>query len=142
MSFSTARVRAHTVGHVTAFEISTTELKSPGLDTGNPASITSDGFQSKTISEYYQQALAAVNELKIGYNFECFDSNIALGLNGNFTDVFAKTLQILQKLFVLILVFVKKNSKKLKKIKKIYKNPLTNRFFGANMSNVIRKQKS
>lgn len=53
--------------------------------------------------------------------------------------VFAKTLQILQKLFVLILVFVKKNSKKLKKIKKIYKNPLTNRFFGANMSNVIRK---
>ncbi|MDY4525931.1 MAG: TIGR03545 family protein [Treponema sp.] len=59
----------------------------------NPASITSDGFQSKTISEYYQQALAAVNELKIGYNFECFDSNIALGLNGNFTDVFAKTLQ-------------------------------------------------
>ena len=59
----------------------------------NPASITSDGFQSKTISEYYQQALAAVNELKIGYNFECFDSNIELGLNGNFTDVFAKTLQ-------------------------------------------------
>ena len=33
--------RAHTVGHVTAFDISTTELKSPGLDTGNPASITS-----------------------------------------------------------------------------------------------------
>ena len=34
-----------------------------------------------------------MNELKIGYNFECFDSNIALGLDGNFTDVFAKTLQ-------------------------------------------------
>ncbi|CCY38147.1 unknown [Tannerella sp. CAG:118] len=41
MSFSTARVNAQIVGHVTAFEISTTDLKSPGLDTGNPASITS-----------------------------------------------------------------------------------------------------
>ena len=41
MSFSTARVRAQIVGHVTAFEISMTELKSPGLEIGNPASITS-----------------------------------------------------------------------------------------------------
>ena len=41
MSFCTARVRAHIVGHVTAFEISMTELKSPGLEMGNPASITS-----------------------------------------------------------------------------------------------------
>ena len=29
------------VGQVTAFEISTTELKSPGEETGKPASITS-----------------------------------------------------------------------------------------------------
>ena len=41
MSFSTARVSAHIVGHVTAFDISITELKSPGLDIGNPASMTS-----------------------------------------------------------------------------------------------------
>ena len=41
MSFSTALVRAQMVGQVTAFEISITDLKSPGLDIGNPASITS-----------------------------------------------------------------------------------------------------
>ena len=41
MSFSTARVRAQMVGQVTALEISTTELKSPGLEMGNPASMTS-----------------------------------------------------------------------------------------------------
>ncbi len=41
MSCSTARVSAQMVGHVTAFEISITEWKSPGLETGNPASITS-----------------------------------------------------------------------------------------------------
>ncbi len=41
ISFSTARVSAQMVGHVTALEISTTDLKSPGLDTGKPASITS-----------------------------------------------------------------------------------------------------
>ncbi|GHU73915.1 hypothetical protein FACS189413_18590 [Bacteroidia bacterium] len=38
MSFSTARVNAQIVGQVTALDISTTELKSPGLETGNPAS--------------------------------------------------------------------------------------------------------
>ena len=36
-----ARVKAQIVGQVTAFEISITELKSPGLEMGNPASITS-----------------------------------------------------------------------------------------------------
>ena len=41
MSFSLARVRAQMVGQVTAFEISITELKSPGLEMGNPASIMS-----------------------------------------------------------------------------------------------------
>ena len=41
ISFCTARVRAQIVGHVTAFDISTTLLKSPGLEIGNPASITS-----------------------------------------------------------------------------------------------------
>ena len=41
MSFSTARVRAHIVGHVTALDISITEWKSPGLEIGKPASIMS-----------------------------------------------------------------------------------------------------
>jgi len=37
MSFFTARVSAQIVGAETAFEISSTELKSPGLEIGNPA---------------------------------------------------------------------------------------------------------
>ena len=41
MSFSTALESAQTVVFFMIFEISTTELKSPGLDTGKPASITS-----------------------------------------------------------------------------------------------------
>ena len=41
ISFSTARVKAQIVGQVTALDISITELKSPGLEIGNPASITS-----------------------------------------------------------------------------------------------------
>ena len=41
ISFCTARVSAQIVGQVTAFEISITELKSPGLEIGKPASITS-----------------------------------------------------------------------------------------------------
>ena len=41
ISFCTPRVNAQMVGHVTAFEISTTELKSPGLEIGKPASMTS-----------------------------------------------------------------------------------------------------
>ena len=41
ISRSMARVKAQMVGQVTAFEISTTELKSPGLEIGKPASITS-----------------------------------------------------------------------------------------------------
>ena len=47
ISFSTARVRAQMVGHVTAFEISTTDWKSPGLETGKPASITSTPNSSR-----------------------------------------------------------------------------------------------
>ena len=41
ISFSTDRVNPQTEAFVTIFEISSTDLKSPGLDTGNPASITS-----------------------------------------------------------------------------------------------------
>ena len=50
ISFSTARVSAQIVGHVTAFDISTTLLKSPGLDTGKPASITSTPSSSRALA--------------------------------------------------------------------------------------------
>ena len=41
MSFSLALLNAHTVAFLIIFEISTTDLKSPGLEIGNPASIMS-----------------------------------------------------------------------------------------------------
>jgi len=41
ISFLTALVKPHTLAFFTIFEISTTELKSPGLDIGKPASIMS-----------------------------------------------------------------------------------------------------
>jgi hypothetical protein len=47
MSFLTALVRAQITGFETAFDISTTELKSPGLETGNPASMTSTPSDSR-----------------------------------------------------------------------------------------------
>src|SRR5665647_1915023 len=50
MSFSTARVKAQMVGQVTALEISTTDLKSPGLEIGKPASITSTPSCSNTLA--------------------------------------------------------------------------------------------
>ena len=52
MSFSTARDRAQTVGQVTAFEISTTDWKSPGLEIGKPASITSTPSCSRAFATW------------------------------------------------------------------------------------------
>ena len=52
ISFSTARVRAQIVGQVTALEISTTELKSPGLEIGKPASITSTPSSSNCFATW------------------------------------------------------------------------------------------
>ena len=52
MSFCTARLSAQTVGQVTALEISTTELKSPGLETGKPASITSTPSSSSAFATW------------------------------------------------------------------------------------------
>ena len=52
MSFCTARLRAQMVGQVTALEISTTELKSPGLETGKPASITSTPSSSSAFATW------------------------------------------------------------------------------------------
>ena len=40
ISFSTALVKPQTVAFFTIFEISVTDIKSPGLETGKPASIT------------------------------------------------------------------------------------------------------
>jgi hypothetical protein len=50
ISFSIALVKAQMVGHVTAFDISTTELKSPGLEIGNPASIISTPSSSRLLA--------------------------------------------------------------------------------------------
>src|SRR5690606_11297800 len=47
MSFSTALDKAQIIGSVTDLEISLTELKSPGLDMGKPASMTSTPSPSK-----------------------------------------------------------------------------------------------
>ena len=41
ISFCTARLRPHTVAFFITLEISSTDLKSPGLETGKPASIIS-----------------------------------------------------------------------------------------------------
>ena len=68
ISFCTARVKAQMVGHVTAFDISMTELKSPGLEIGNPASITSTpkGFQlSGYLNLFHCIQLASRNLLAI-----------------------------------------------------------------------------
>ena len=50
MSFSTARVRAQMVGLITALEMASTELKSPGLEIGKPASITSTPNSSNALA--------------------------------------------------------------------------------------------
>ena len=47
ISFLLARVKAQIIGSFTAFDSATTLSKSPGLDTGNPASITSTPKASK-----------------------------------------------------------------------------------------------
>ena len=52
ISFCTARVNAQIVGHVTALDISITELKSPGLEIGNPASITSTPSSSNAFATW------------------------------------------------------------------------------------------
>ncbi len=50
MSFSTARESAQMIGLVTALEISITELKSPGLEMGNPASMMSTPRSSSALA--------------------------------------------------------------------------------------------
>jgi hypothetical protein len=50
MSFSTARESAQIIGLETAFDISMTELKSPGLEIGNPASMMSTPSSSSALA--------------------------------------------------------------------------------------------
>ena len=50
ISFSTARVSAQIVGSDTAFDISSTELKSPGLEIGKPASMISTPKASSNLA--------------------------------------------------------------------------------------------
>ena len=50
ISITIARLSPHITDSFTFFEISETELKSPGLDTGNPASITSTPRLSKSLA--------------------------------------------------------------------------------------------
>ena len=50
ISFSTALDKPQTVALLTILEISTTDLKSPGLETGNPASITSTPSSSNLLA--------------------------------------------------------------------------------------------
>ncbi len=50
ISFFIARVNPQIIGFDTAFEICTTESKSPGLDIGNPPSIISTPSSSKAFA--------------------------------------------------------------------------------------------
>ena len=50
ISFFTALVSPHTVAFSTIFEISTTDLKSPGLETGKPASMMSTPNSSSLLA--------------------------------------------------------------------------------------------
>lgn len=45
ISFCTARVSPHTVAFLTILAISETDVKSPGLEIGNPASMTSTPYR-------------------------------------------------------------------------------------------------
>ena len=50
ISITIALLSPHIMDSFTFFEISETELKSPGLDTGKPASITSTPRLSKSLA--------------------------------------------------------------------------------------------
>ena len=50
MSITTALLSPHIMDSFTFFDISETELKSPGLETGKPASITSTPRLSRSLA--------------------------------------------------------------------------------------------
>ena len=60
----------------------------------SPLSLSSDGFESETLTKYYNEALSGISSLSFGYNLDYTEfSGVALDLNGNFADVFVNALQ-------------------------------------------------
>ncbi|MCR5081023.1 MAG: hypothetical protein K6B17_06740 [Treponema sp.] len=60
----------------------------------NPVKLTSDGFENKTVSKYYNHALGSVNRLKADFNASFGgEEGINLSLKGNFADQFSNALK-------------------------------------------------
>lgn len=60
----------------------------------SPLTLTSDGFASPIVTKYYQEALAAVKSIELGYDFAYSENNgISMALLGDFSDVFANMLK-------------------------------------------------
>lgn len=59
----------------------------------NPVALTSDGFGNEKIDKYYQEALASVKNLALGYKVAFSEkTGVDLSLSGNYMDVFANAL--------------------------------------------------
>jgi uncharacterized protein (TIGR03545 family) len=60
----------------------------------NPLALTSDGFDNETVTKYYNQALASVKNMSIGFKAGFTQSQgVSLALDGNFADQFANALK-------------------------------------------------
>lgn len=69
------------------------EFSASGNISLNPVSLTSDGFGNEKIDKYYQEALASVKNLALGYKVAFSEkTGVDLSLSGNYTDVFANAL--------------------------------------------------
>lgn len=69
------------------------EFSASGNISLNPVTLTSDGFGNEKIDKYYQQALASVKSLALGYSMAFSEKKgVDLALTGNYTDVFANAL--------------------------------------------------
>lgn len=69
------------------------EFSASGNVSLNPVTLTSDGFGNEKIDKYYQEALASVKNLSLGYKVAFSEKDgVDLSLSGNYTDVFANAL--------------------------------------------------
>ncbi len=69
------------------------EFSASGNISLNPVSLISDGFGNEKIDKYYQEALASVKNLALGYKVAFSEkTGVDLSLSGNYTDVFANAL--------------------------------------------------
>lgn len=69
------------------------EFSASGNISLNPVALTSDGFGNEKIDKYYQEALASVKNLALGYKVAFSEkTGVDLSLSGNYTDVFANAL--------------------------------------------------